>query len=97
MSQQVLEQFKKRAEDAAPLEGTLKFVVDGSAIYIDGTSGNNTVTLDDKEADCSITVTSEVLEQLRDGELNPMMAVMSGKIKIAGDMGLAMKVQSLMG
>ena len=58
---------------------------------------SNTVTLDDKEADCSITVTAEVLEQLRDGELNPMMAVMSGKIKIAGDMGLAMKVQSLMG
>jgi putative sterol carrier protein len=53
--------------------------------------------LDDKEADCSITVTAEVLEQLRDGELNPMMAVMSGKIKITGDMGLAMKVQSLMG
>ena len=64
MSQPVLEQFKKRAEDAAPLEGTLKFVVDGSAIYIDGTSGSNTVTLDDKEADCSITVTAEVLEQL---------------------------------
>jgi putative sterol carrier protein len=33
--------------------------------------------------------------QLKNGELNPMMAVMSGKVKIKGDMGLAMKLQSL--
>ena len=39
---------------------------------------------------------TEVLEKLRDGEINPMMAVMGGQIKITGDMGLAMKVQSLM-
>ncbi|MBL0023782.1 MAG: SCP2 sterol-binding domain-containing protein [Saprospiraceae bacterium] len=38
---------------------------------------------------------SRNLLQLKNGELNPMMAVMSGKIKIKGDMGLAMKLQSL--
>ena len=42
-------------------------------------------------------ISTAVLEQLRDGTLNPMMAVMGGQIKISGDMGLAMKVQSLMG
>ena len=31
------------------------------------------------------------------GELNPMMAVMTGKVKIKGDMGVAMKLQSLVG
>ena len=51
----------------------------------------------DHEADCTISLTAEVLKKLRDGELNPMMAVMGGQIKISGDMGLAMKVQSLMG
>ena len=35
--------------------------------------------------------------QPADGEINPMMAVMGGQIKITGDMGLAMKVQSLIG
>jgi hypothetical protein len=30
-----------------------------------------------------------------DGKLNPQMAFMSGKLKIAGDMGLAMKMQQL--
>jgi putative sterol carrier protein len=53
--------------------------------------------MSDEESDCTIEVSTEVLEKLRDGEINPMMAVMGGQIKISGDMGLAMKVQSLIG
>jgi putative sterol carrier protein len=94
--QKVFEQFKERAENASPLGGTLKFMVDENAIFIDGNGDQNTVTMDDLESDCTITVSTEVLEKLRDGALNPMMAVMGGQIKIDGDMGLAMKVQSLM-
>jgi putative sterol carrier protein len=95
--QKVFEQFKERAENASPLGGTLKFIVDENPILIDGNDDQNTISMDDSEADCTIVVSTEVLEKLRDGELNPMMAVMGGQIKITGDMGLAMKVQSLMG
>ena len=94
--QKVFEQFKERAENASPLGGTLKFMVDENAVFIDGNGDQNTVTMDDLESDCTITVSTEVLEKLRDGAINPMMAVMGGQIKIDGDMGLAMKVQSLM-
>jgi putative sterol carrier protein len=94
--QKVFEQFKERAENASTLGGTLKFMVDENAIFIDGNGDQNTVTMDDLESDCTITVSTEVLEKLRDGAINPMMAVMGGQIKIDGDMGLAMKVQSLM-
>ena len=94
--QKVFEQFKERAENASPLGGTLKFMVDENAVFIDGNGDQNTVTMDDLESDCTITVSTEVLEKPRDGALNPMMAVMGGQIKIDGDMGLAMKVQSLM-
>ena len=95
--QKVYEQFKERAENASPLGGSIKFVVDENSIFIDGNGEHNTISIDDSEADCTILVSKEVLEKLRDGELNPMMAVMGGQIKISGDMGLAMKVQSLMG
>ena len=95
--QKVFEQFKERAENASPLGGSIKFVVDENPIFIDGTGEQNTISIDDSEADCTILVSIDVLEKLRDGELNPMMAVMGGQIKISGDMGLAMKVQSLMG
>ncbi len=92
----VFEQLKSRIENVDTVDGTIKFVVDDNAIFIDGTGDKNTISTEDKEADCTISVSSDVLKQLRDGEVNPMMAVMSGKIKISGDMGLAMKVQSLL-
>ncbi len=92
----VFEQFKQRLEKADLIEGTIKFVVDDNPIFIDGTGETNSISMEDKDADCTITVSSDILKQMRDGEINPMMAVMSGKIKIGGDMGLAMKVQSML-
>ena len=92
----IISQFEKRASNAEPIGGKLKFEVDGVGILIDGTSETNTVSASSDDADCTISLTAEVLEKLRDGEINPMMAVMGGQIKITGDMGLAMKVQSLM-
>ena len=96
MNQHVFDQLKERADNAGPIGGTLKFIVDETVVYIDGSGDVNAVSSEDKEADCSISVSQEVLEKLRDGELNPMMAVMGGQVKISGDMGLAMKVQSLL-
>lgn len=93
----MISQFEKRASTAAPIGGSIKFEVDGQGILIDGTGETNTVTTSNGEADCTISLTAEVLQKLRDGDINPMMAVMGGQIKITGDMGLAMKVQSLMG
>tara|TARA_B100000965_G_C19318144_1_gene637485 strand:+ start:375 stop:668 length:294 start_codon:yes stop_codon:yes gene_type:complete len=96
MSKEVFEQFKAKAENAEAIGGTIKFVVDGNPVHIDGTGETNNVSTEDKDADCTITVSREVLEKLRDGEINPMMAVMNGSVKIGGDMGLAMKIQSLL-
>ena len=93
----IVAQFEKRASSSSPIGGKLKFEVDGMSIIIDGSGDSNIVNAGDGDADCTISLTAEVLEKLRDGEINPMMAVMGGQIKISGDMGLAMKVQSLMG
>ena len=93
----MIAQFELKAQTAAPIGGTIKFEIDGEGIYIDGTGETNTVKASNDAADCTIAMTAEVLRKLRDGEINPMMALMGGQIKISGDMGLAMKVQSLMG
>jgi len=97
MIETVVEKFKEQGAKAAPIGGTIKFVLDDNPVYIDGTGHENVVTQDDKEADTVITTTIEVLGKLTRGEINPMMAVMGGKVKIKGDMGLAMKLQSLLG
>jgi acyl-CoA dehydrogenase len=97
MSNEVFEQLKEKAEGADAIGGTLKFEVGDLIVFVDGSGNTNIVSQEDTEADCTISTTAEVLIDLKNGDLNPMMAVMGGKIKISGDMGLAMKVQSLLG
>lgn len=92
----IFEDMQKQAPNLKPFGAKLKFVVDDQAIFIDGSGEANVVTMSDEEADCTITATAETIQKLRKGDLNPMMAVMTGKLKIKGDMGLAMKLQSLL-
>jgi len=92
----ILNTLNEKASAVDPIGATLKMVVDEHNIFVDGTGDTNVVTMDDKEADCTITTTLETLMGLQSGDVNPMMAVMSGKIKIKGDMGLAMKLQTLL-
>ena len=96
MSNPVFDQLQQKANDSEAIGGTLKFVIDDINVYVDGTGNNNVVSESDEEADCTIITSAATLLELQSGDLNPMMAVMGGKVKIAGDMGLAMKVQSLM-
>jgi putative sterol carrier protein len=91
----IIEQIRSQASNIEPLGASFKFVLDDQPIFIDGNGPENTVSNEDKEADCTIITSVETLQKLKSGELNPMMAVMGGKVKIKGDMGLAMKLQSL--
>lgn len=93
---QLLAQLNTQAQGMDPIGATIKFVVDDEIIFIDGTGDGNVVTQDDNDADCTISTSLETLVKLKNGDMNPMMAVMGGKIKIKGDMGLAMKLQSLL-
>lgn len=92
----LLDKLNQQAKGIDPIGAVLKFMVDDTAIVIDGTGGSNLVSQEDREADCTITTSLETLLKLQSGDMNPMMAVMSGKIKIKGDMSLAMKLQSLL-
>ena len=61
-------------------------------IHVDGTR----VTNDDAPADCTVIIAREDLEALAKGELDPMTAMMRGRLKIQGDMSVAMKLQSML-
>jgi putative sterol carrier protein len=93
----LLEQLNTQAKGVDPIGAIMKFVIDDQSVIIDGTGDQNNVSMGDAEADCTISTSLETLMKLQSGDLNPMMAVMSGKVKIKGDMGLAMKLQSLLG
>ena len=76
------------------LGGILKFDFGApGSVLIDGRSVPNSVSLGDgKQADCTISVSLENFEKMVDGKLDGTTAFMTGKLKVAGDMGLAMKI-----
>ena len=94
--QALLSEIESRAAKAEALGNTLKFDIgDGDVIFLDGSGDKNVVSSENKEADCTIKITKENFGKLMDGSLNPMMAFMGGKVKVDGDLGVAMKLQSL--
>lgn len=48
-----------------------------------------------EDADCTISASEETLLRIASGEQNPTTAYMTGKLKVAGDMGAALKLQKL--
>ncbi|MEM9261569.1 MAG: SCP2 sterol-binding domain-containing protein [Bacteroidota bacterium] len=87
---------EKAAEKAPNLGKSLKLDLGEGIIFIDMTQEPAVVSNEDKDADTVVTTTVDTLDALRKGDLNPMMAMMGGKVKIKGDMGLAMKLQGLL-
>ncbi len=61
-------------------------VADGAVAVEDGMADG---------ADCTISTSQEVFEKIVAGEQNPTSAYMTGKLKLKGDMGAAMKLQKL--
>ena len=92
--QQIITQMGSTLGKDSGLNGTLKFDF-GSAgsVYVDGKSTPNAVSDGEgKSADCTISVSLSDFEKMAKGELDGTSAFMQGKLRVAGDMGLAMKV-----
>ncbi|MEL7220503.1 MAG: acyl-CoA dehydrogenase family protein, partial [Bacteroidota bacterium] len=93
----IMGEIRERATAADALGSTLKFDFGEEYLYIDGSGDQNKVSAENKEADCLVETSFADFLALTKGELNPMSAVMTGKLKIKGNMGVAMKLQSLFG
>ncbi|MBC7892825.1 MAG: SCP2 sterol-binding domain-containing protein [Sphingobacteriaceae bacterium] len=91
-----LQDLTGRIADLAAQKGgmgnSIKFETDEGIIHIDA---NGAVSNTDQGADCTIKMDVDDLNKLMNGDLNPMMAFMLGKLKISGDMSVAMKLQTL--
>lgn len=77
------------------LKSTVKFSFSEGAIHLDDTVAPTSVTNEDKEAECIISINLDDFEKLMSGDLNPMMAFMTGKMKVDGDKAIAMKLSSM--
>ena len=80
----------------AGLTASYLFDIDGAGQWkVDIDDGEVKVTEGGGDADCTISASEQTFERIVAGEQNPTTAYMTGKLKIKGDLGAAMKLQKL--
>ena len=92
------EDLQERADPsrAADLSASYRFDIDGAGSWhVDVESGAVTVTESQDPADCVIATDEQTFLGVVNGEQNPMGAFMTGKIRVDGDMGLALRLKDL--
>jgi putative sterol carrier protein len=81
---------------AAGLNASYRFEIDGAGTWlVEVDDGKVSVSEKDGEADTTISTSADTFMQIANGQQNPTSAYMSGKLKVNGDMGQAMKLQKL--
>ncbi|WP_420585548.1 SCP2 sterol-binding domain-containing protein [Ruegeria sp.] len=75
-------------------DGSLKFDCGADGVIV---LADNQATTQDQDTDCTIRISRENLTKLLTGKLNPMTGVALGKLKVSGNMGVAMKLGQLLG
>lgn len=91
---QIAGRIQEDMAKAKSINAVYKFVVSGDngGTWIVNCKDSPGVTAGDAPADLTVSVAGSDLSDIIDGKLNPQMAFMSGKIKIQGNMALAMKL-----
>ncbi len=80
----------------AGVNNSYLFDIEGEGQWlVDVRDGKLTVNEGGGDADVTISSSAETFEKIRSGEQNATTAYMTGKLKIKGDIGAAMKLQKL--
>ena len=78
------------------MNNTYVFEIEGAGTWTVKVA-DGTVSVDEgsSDADCTFSASEETFEKIASGEQNATTAYMTGKLKIKGDMGAAMKLQKI--
>ncbi|MCB2207765.1 MAG: SCP2 sterol-binding domain-containing protein [Bacteroidetes bacterium] len=94
--EQIRLELAENVKKIDPIGKKLKFKLDDDTILIDGSVSENIISDQDIDADCTITMSKATYGKLQRKEIKPMIATLTGKIKVKGDIGLAQKLKQLM-
>lgn len=90
--QQAIQSLQEKIADEQ-IEGSIKFEIVGiGSLVIDA----GKVKESDEETDCTLSGDLETFMDIFNGETNSTSAFMSGKLKIDGSMGTAMKYNAIL-
>lgn len=89
-------ELAEKVKTIAPIGKKLKFQLDDDVLLIDGSGSENILTEDNVDADCTVTMSKDTYAKLQEKKIKPMIATLTGKLKVKGDLGLARKLKELM-
>lgn len=85
--------LKEKVGEDCGLGAVLKFDFgDDGILVLDATQVPNLVSNDDVDAQCTMAISLDNFIAMAEGKLDGTAAFMTGKLKIQGDMGIAMKL-----
>jgi putative sterol carrier protein len=97
-AQQFFDDLKANADSsrASDLTASYRFdIADRGSWRVDVDAGSVTVEQSDGPADCIVSTDEATFIAVVQGEQSPIGAYMSGKIRVEGDMGLALRLRDL--
>lgn len=87
-----------KARMLRPLGYRLKLVLDeGGVLFWDGTGPTPAIGNEEGEADTTLRMSAANAKAMLEGRLDPTLAYMTGKLKVEGKLGVAMKLASMLG
>ena len=92
MSIQAVKDLIEKRVTEGDFEHVIKFDCGDDGVLV---INKNELTTDDIDAECTVGITLDNLLAMVKGELNPTMGFMQGKLKLDGNMGVAMKLSQL--
>ena len=75
------------------IDNSVRFVIENEGTFIIDGQG---ARISDDVAECTVTASAETFRGLRDGSINPATALMTGKVKIEGNMAAAMHLGTVL-
>jgi putative sterol carrier protein len=95
---EITSNMKARVGEDCGIAKVIKFDFGGDGkIRIDGAAKPNVVDNEDTAADCTVKVSMADFLEIASGKQNPQMAFMMGKLKVEGDMSIAMQLGKILG
>lgn len=95
----LMDAMRDRADALSTLGYKVRFDLtdQNTSLLLDATNGAAALEESEGEADAVLKLTSDTLDKLVSGRLGAMLAFSTGRLKVEGSRGVALKLASLLG
>jgi putative sterol carrier protein len=95
--QTIIDGLQEKVGEDCGLGAVVKFDFgDQGSVILDASQVPNTVSTEGADPDCTMVISVEDFMAMAEGSLDGVSAFMTGRLKVQGEMGLAMKLGALL-